>query len=127
VLPEVLMDSRRTAGGPGPVVPSRAASRRRGTRDEALARVDRWKRGIAIVTVVGFGVLLGLVGAAGARGGATSPTTPPASDPSRDDARRAAPSQAPDDGFFSGGGDGGFGLGDGGGSQPSPFGRSGAS
>lgn len=130
------MDSRRTAGGAGPVVPSRAASRRRSARGEALERVDRWKRGIAVATVVGFGALLGLVGVAGARGAAgsstspTSPAPPSVSDPSGDGGRQVAPSQAPDDGFFDRGGEGGgfgFGDGSGSGSQTPPLGRSGAS
>jgi hypothetical protein len=121
------MDSRRRAGGLDRVVPPRVGSRPPSARDEALARVSRWKRGIAVTAVVGFGALLGLVGVAGARGSATTSTPPPVSERSGDGGQQAAPRQAPDDGFF--GGDdpnGGFGFGDGS-SQALPFGRSGAS
>jgi hypothetical protein len=129
------MDSRGTAGGPGPVgpgpvAPSRAAPRRRSARDQALARLERWKRGIAVATVVGFGALIGLVAAVGARG---ATTTPSQRGPSGDGTRQAAPSQSPDDDFFGNGnggddGGGGFGFGSGGGgSQAPPLGSSGAS
>ncbi len=126
------MDSRGTAGGPGPVgpgpvAPSRTASRRRSTRDEALARLERWKRGVAVVTVVGFGALIGLVAAVGARG---ATTTPSQRGPSGDGTRQVAPSQAPDDDFFSnstGADDGGGGFGFGSDGSQAPLGRSSAS
>lgn len=121
------MDSRGTAGGPGPVTPSRAASRRRGARDEALARLERWRRGIAVATVVGFGALIGLVAAVGARG---ATTTPPQRGPSGDGTRQVAPSQSPDDDFFgddSGADDGGGGFGFGSGGSQAPLGHSSAS
>ncbi|HZC99089.1 MAG TPA: hypothetical protein VFA46_02510 [Actinomycetes bacterium] len=120
------MDSRRRADAPPDrVVPPRPPWRRPSARDEALARVSRWKRGIAVAAVVGFGALLGLVGVAGARGSATTSTPPPASDRSGDGHQQAAQRQAPDDGFFGGGQRGGFGFGSG--SQGLPFGRSSAS
>jgi hypothetical protein len=132
VLLEVRMDSRGAAGGRGPAVPSRATPRRRSVRDEALARVERWKRAIAVAAVVAFGALIGLVGTAGARGAATIPTRPPLSDPSGEGGPRAAPRQSPGDEFFGRGGDddqgGGFAFGNpGSDSQSSPLGRSGAS
>jgi len=128
VLPEVVMDPRRTAGAPGqgPVVPPRAGPRRGSARDEALERVDRWKRGVAVAAVLGFGALLGFVGAAGARGSTGTSGPPSVNDPSGDGGRQVAPSERPDDGFFGRGEDGGYGFGDGG-SQAAPFGRSGAS
>lgn len=130
------MDSRGTAGGPGPVgpgpvAPSRAAPRRRSARDQALARLERWKRGIAVATVVGFGALIGLVAAVGARG---ATTTPSQRGPSGDGTRQAAPSESRDDDFFGNDSDadgGGFGFGSGSGSgsggSQAPLGRSSAS
>ncbi len=120
------MDPRQRAGAPGRPARTGAGPTRPSARDEALARVSRWKRGIAVTAVVTFGALLGLVGVAGARGSTTS--APPAvSDRSGDGGQQAAPRRAPDDGFFGGEDqDGGFGFGDGS-SQEAPFGRSGAS
>jgi hypothetical protein len=116
----------RTAGGPGPLPPPGAGPRRRSTREEVLARLHRWKRGAAIAAVVGFGALIGLVGAVGARDETTAPTTPAAGDRSGGGGPRQAPGQRPDDGFFGrGDDDGGYGFG--GGSQAAPLGRSGAS
>jgi hypothetical protein len=125
------MGSGGAAGGRGPAVPSRATPRRRNVRDEALARVERWKRATAVAAVVAFGTLIGLVGAAGARGAATS-TRPPVSDPSGEGGPQVAPRQSPGDDFFGRGGDddrgGGFAFGNPGPDSPSPpLGRSGAS
>jgi hypothetical protein len=121
----VEMGSGTTAGGQGPVVPSRPP-RRRSARDEVLERLDRWKRAIAVAAVVAFGALIGLVGAVGARGSDSASTAPRASEPSDGGGQPAAPDRRGDDGFFGGGTDKGFGFG---GSQPQapPAGRSGAS
>jgi hypothetical protein len=128
VLLEVRMDSGGAADGRGPAVSSRAAPRRRSVRDEALARVERWKRAVAVAAVVAFGALIGLVGAAGARGAATS-ARPPVSDPSGEGGPQVAPRQSPGDDFFGRDDDqGGFAFGNPGPASPSPpLGRSGAS
>jgi hypothetical protein len=117
------MDPRQRAGASG------AGPRRLSARDEALARVSRWKRAIAVTAVVTFGALLGLVGVAGARGSTTPSTAASVSGRSSDGGQQTAPRRAPDDGFFgSDDQDGGFGFGFGdGGAQGPSFGRSGAS
>lgn len=135
------METDRPARSRQPLGP-RMPARRDNPRAEAIERVARWKRRIGAGAVLAFGVLIGVVGIAGAKA-ASGPGAHPASgrsittpgdgagpggvagggesgDPGGQfgPAGQVAPGQVPDDGYFGGQGGGyGFGAGQGGQSQ----------